>query len=109
MFAADQYIAIVLPGRMFKKAFDDKGLHPRMLSRVLEDTGTITSALVPWNTCGTYQSKTLNVGTLEYLPYAFFNYLNPIIAIILTYMGIGIAWRGKNGEPVIARTNPADL
>ncbi|MDR1510262.1 MAG: Na+/H+ antiporter NhaC [Synergistaceae bacterium] len=109
MFAADQYIAIVLPGRMFKKAFDEKGLHPRMLSRVLEDTGTITSALVPWNTCGTYQSKTLGVSTLDYMPYAFLNYLNPIIAIIITYLGIGIAWKGKNGEPVIAKTRPADL
>jgi NhaC family Na+:H+ antiporter len=109
MFAADQYIAIVLPGRMFKKTFDDKGLHPRMLSRALEDTGTITSALVPWNTCGTYQSKTLNVATWEYLPYAFFNYLNPIVAVTMTYMGIGIAWKGKNGEPVIAKTRPADL
>jgi NhaC family Na+:H+ antiporter len=109
MFAADQYIAIVLPGRMFKKAFDDKGLHPRMLSRVLEDTGTITSALVPWNTCGTYQAKTLGVSTIEYLPYAFLNYLNPILAIIITYMGIGIAWQGKDGKPVIAKTRPADL
>jgi NhaC family Na+:H+ antiporter len=109
MFAADQYIAIVFPGRMFKKTFDDLGLHPRMLSRALEDTGTITSALVPWNTCGTYQSQTLGVSTVAYLPYAFFNYLNPIIAVIMTYMGIGIAWKGKNGEPVVAKTKPADL
>jgi NhaC family Na+:H+ antiporter len=109
MIASDQYIAIVLPGRMFKSTFDEKGLHPRMLSRVLEDTGTITSALVPWNTCGAYQGSTLGVPTMQYLPYAFFNYINPIMAIILTYMGIGIAWRGKNGEPVIARTRPAGL
>lgn len=109
MFAADQYIALVLPGRMFKKAFDDKGLHPRMLSRALEDTGTITSALVPWNTCGTYQAKTLGVKTLDYLPYAFLNYINPIFAVVITYLGIGIAWKGKNGEPVIAKTRPADL
>jgi NhaC family Na+:H+ antiporter len=109
MIASDQYIAIVLPGRMFKSTFDAKGLHPRMLSRVLEDSGTITSALVPWNTCGAYQSSTLGVPTMQYLPYAFFNYINPISAIIMTYMGIGIAWRGKNGEPVIAKTRPADL
>ncbi|MDR1944451.1 MAG: Na+/H+ antiporter NhaC [Synergistaceae bacterium] len=109
MIASDQYIAIVLPGRMFKPAFDEKGLHPRMLSRALEDTGTITSALVPWNTCGAYQSVTLGVNTIEYFPYAFFNYINPIIAIIITYMGIGIAWRGKNGEPVMGKTRPAGL
>jgi NhaC family Na+:H+ antiporter len=107
--ASDQYIALVLPGRMFKKTFDDQGLHPRMLSRTLEDVGTITSALVPWNTCGAYQSTTLGVPTVQYLPYAFLNYLNPIMAIVMTYMGIGIAWRGKNGEPVISRTRPADL
>ncbi|MDR0648933.1 MAG: Na+/H+ antiporter NhaC [Synergistaceae bacterium] len=109
MVASDQYIALVLPGRMFKSAFDKKGLHPRMLSRVLEDTGTITSAIVPWNTCGAYQSNTLGVPTLQYLPYAFFNYLNPIVGIVMAYMGIGIAWRGKDGEPVIAKTRPAGL
>ncbi|MDR3255975.1 MAG: Na+/H+ antiporter NhaC [Synergistaceae bacterium] len=109
MFGADQYVSLVLPGRMFKSAFDEKGLHPRMLSRALEDTGTITSVLIPWNTCGAYQSKTLGVPTLEYIPYAFFNYINPIVAVIMTYMGIGIAWRGKNGEPVISKTRPADL
>jgi NhaC family Na+:H+ antiporter len=107
--ASDQYIAIVLPGRMFKSAFDDKGLHPRMLSRALEDTGTITSALVPWNTCGAYQSSTLGVPTIQYLPYAFFNYINPLMAIALTYAGIGISWKGKDGEPVMGKVKPADL
>jgi NhaC family Na+:H+ antiporter len=109
MFAGEQYVSLVLPGRMFKAAFDEKGLHPRMLSRVLEDAGTLTSALVPWNTCGTYQTKTLGVPTIQYMPYAFLNYINPILAVIITYMGIGVAWRGKNGEPVIAKTRPADL
>jgi NhaC family Na+:H+ antiporter len=106
MFAADQYVSLVLPGRMFKSAFDEKGLHPRMLSRALEDAGTITSVLIPWNTCGTYQSTTLGVPTFQYIPFAFFNYINPILAVIMTYMGIGIAWKGKNGEPVIARKRP---
>ena len=108
-FAPDQYVSIVVPGRMFKSAFDELGLHPRMLSRSLEDTGTLTSALIPWNTCGAYQSTTLGVSTLHYAPYAFLNYLNPIVAIIITYMGIGIAWKGKNGEPVIAKAKPTDL
>ncbi|MDR3320860.1 MAG: Na+/H+ antiporter NhaC [Synergistaceae bacterium] len=109
MFAADQYVSLVLPGRMFKSAFDEKGLHPRMLSRALEDSGTITSVLIPWNTCGTYQAVTLGVPTYQYIPYAFFNYINPILAVIMTYMGIGIAWKGKNGEPVMGRNRPDDL
>ncbi|MDR1378531.1 MAG: Na+/H+ antiporter NhaC [Synergistaceae bacterium] len=109
VIASDQYLALVLPGRMFKKTFDDQGLHPRMLSRTLEDIGTLTSALVPWNTCGAYQSTTLGVSTMDYLPYAFLNYLNPLIAIAMTYMGIGTAWKGKDGKPIIAKTKPADL
>ena len=107
IFSADQYVGIVLPGRMFKNAFEQRGLHPRMLSRVLEDSGTLTSPLVPWSTCGAYQSKTLGVATIEYLPYAFLNYINPIVSIVMTYLGIGIAWRGKDGEPVVAKNQPA--
>jgi NhaC family Na+:H+ antiporter len=107
-FACDRYISIVIPGRMFRKVFDEKGLHPRMLSRALVDSGTITSALIPWNACGIYQTKTLGIAAADYLPYAVFNYLNPIIAVIMTYMGVGIAWKGKEGQPVIAREKPAD-
>jgi NhaC family Na+:H+ antiporter len=106
IFAGDQYIAIVLPGRMFKSRFEQWGLHARMLSRSLEDCGTLTSALVPWNTCGAYQSKALGVPTMEYLPYAVFNWLNPVIALLMTYMGIGIAWRREDGGFVISRTKP---
>ena len=90
---ADQYVAIVLPGRMFKPAFDERGLHPRMLSRTLEDSGTMTSVLIPWNTCGAYHAGVLGVPTVQYLPYAFLNYLNPIVAIVLTAMGKYIYWR----------------
>lgn len=107
IFAGDQYIAIVLPGRMFKNRFEKVGLHARMLSRSLEDAGTLTSALVPWNTCGAFQAQALGVPTMEYLPYAVLNWLNPIVAIVMTYLGIGIAWRtGKNDEFVISRTKP---
>ena len=107
VFTGDQYIAIVLPGRMFKSRFEKWGLHARMLSRSLEDSGTLTSALVPWNTCGAFQSKALGVPTIEYLPYAILNYLNPIMAILMTYLGIGIAWRKDNAEGfVISRTKP---
>jgi NhaC family Na+:H+ antiporter len=80
--AADQYIAIVLPGRMYRLEFERRGLAPQNLSRTLEDAGTMTSALVPWNTCGAFMAATLGVPTLTYLPYAFVNLLNPVIAII---------------------------
>ncbi|MCX7829030.1 MAG: Na+/H+ antiporter NhaC [Thermanaerothrix sp.] len=109
LFLGDQYLSIAMPGRIFKNAFDWKGLHPRMLSRSLEDSGTLTSVLIPWNTCGAYNSGVLGVKTVEYAPYAILNWLNPIMAITITYLGIGIAWRGKEGEPVIAKSRPADL
>jgi NhaC family Na+:H+ antiporter len=82
IIAADQYIAIVLPGRMYRLEFERRGLAPQNLSRTLEDAGTMTSALVPWNTCGAFMAATLGVPTLTYLPYAFVNLLNPVIAII---------------------------
>ncbi len=80
---SDQYIAIVVSGRMFKQAYDDYGLKPKNLSRVVEDSATVTSVLVPWNTCGAYFSSIMGVATLAYLPFAFFNLLTPIISIIL--------------------------
>ena len=110
LFLGDQYLSIAMPGRMFKSAFDEKGLHPRMLSRTLEDAGTLVSVLIPWNTCGAYHSGVLGVSTFEYAPYAFLNYLNPIIASAMTFMGIGIFWRGKDGEPVHGgKTRPENL
>ncbi len=88
--ASDQYLAIVVPGRMFKKAYEDKGLKPELLSRTLEDSGTMTSVLVPWNTCGATQSKILGVATGDYLPYAFFNLISPVITILVAYFNIKI-------------------
>ncbi len=88
--ASDQYIAIVVPGRMFAPAYKERGLAPENLSRTLEDAGTVTSVLVPWNTCGAYQSAVLGVGTFTYLPYAFFNILSPIMTIAYAYLGIKI-------------------
>jgi NhaC family Na+:H+ antiporter len=82
IIAADQYIAIVLPGRMYRLEYKRRGLAPQNLSRTLEDAGTMTSALVPWNTCGAFMAATLGVPTLTYLPYAFVNLLNPVIAIV---------------------------
>ena len=88
--ASDQYLSIVLPGKMFNKAFVDKNLAPENLSRTLEDAGTVTSVLIPWNTCGAYQSGVLGVGVGEYFIYAIFNWLSPIITLIYAYFGIKI-------------------
>jgi NhaC family Na+:H+ antiporter len=90
VIASDQYIAIVLPGRMFRAEYERRGLHPKNLSRSLEDAGTLTSALVPWNTCGAFMAQTLGVATLVYLPYCFFNLLNPVIAAIYGFTGFTI-------------------
>lgn len=88
--ASDQYLAIVIPGKMFTKAYEDKGLAPENLSRTLEDSGTVTSVLIPWNTCGAYQSGVLGVGVLEYAAYAIFNWLSPIMTLIFAGIGIKI-------------------
>lgn len=88
--ASDQYLAIVVPGKMFAKAYHKKGLAPENLSRTLEDSGTVTSVLIPWNTCGAYQSGTLGVATFDYLPYAFFNLLSPIMTLIFAAFNIKI-------------------
>ena len=88
--ASDQYLAIVIPGKMFKKAYEDKGLAPENLSRTLEDSGTVTSVLIPWNTCGAYQSGVLGVGVGEYFIYAIFNYLSPITTLLFAAFSIKI-------------------
>ena len=75
--ASDQYLAIVVPGRMYTDTFRDMDLAPENLSRTLEDSGTVTSVLVPWNTCGAYHAGVLGVPTLTFLPFAFFNYISP--------------------------------
>ena len=87
---ADQYIAIVLPGRMFKVEYRRRGLHEKNLARVLEDAGTITSPLVPWNTCGAYMAATLGVPTLAYLPFCFFNLINPVVSLFYGFTGFRI-------------------
>lgn len=88
--ASDQYLAIVVPGRMFRKTYEDKGLKPEVLSRTLEDSGTMTSVLVPWNTCGATQSRVLGVDTWTYAPYAFFNIISPLMTILFAYLNIKI-------------------
>lgn len=88
--ASDQYIAIVLPGRMFRAEYKRRGLHPKNLSRALEDAGTLTSPLVPWNTCGAFMATTLGVATFTYAPYAFFNLINPVVSAIYGFTGFTI-------------------
>lgn len=90
VIASDQYIAIVLPGRMFRAEYKRRNLHPKNLSRSLEDAGTLTSPLVPWNTCGAFMATTLGVATLTYAPFAFLNLINPIIAAIYGFTGFTI-------------------
>jgi NhaC family Na+:H+ antiporter len=88
--ASDQYLAIVIPGKMFKKAFHDKGLAPENLSRTLEDSGTVTSVLIPWNTCGAYQSGVLGVSVADYFVYAIFNWLSPFTTLFFAALHIKI-------------------
>jgi len=88
--ASDQYLAIVVPGKMFAKAYRDKGLAPENLSRTLEDSGTVTSVLVPWNTCGAYHSGVLGVPTLSYAGFAFFNYISPFMTLLFAAFSIKI-------------------
>lgn len=88
--ASDQYLAIVVPGKMFEKAYKEKGLAPENLSRTLEDTGTVTSALIPWNTCGAYQSSVLGVSVESYFIYAVFNYISPFMTLLVAAFKIKI-------------------
>ena len=83
-------MAIVLTGRLYRPEYEKRGLAPVNLSRALEDAGTITSPLVPWNTCGAYMAATLGVATLDYLPYAFFNLAGPLVALVMAYAGFKI-------------------
>jgi NhaC family Na+:H+ antiporter len=95
--ASDQYISIVLPGRMFRAEYRRRGLHPKNLSRALEDGGTITSPLVPWNTCGAFMAQTLGVATFAYAPFAFFNLINPLVSAVYGFTNFTIE-RVSEGE-----------
>ncbi|MFC3052078.1 Na+/H+ antiporter NhaC [Kordiimonas pumila] len=88
--ASEQYISVVMPGRMFRTEYERSGLAPQNLSRVLEDSGTVTSALVPWNTCGAFLSGVLGVYTLSYLPYCFFNLLCPVFTVVYGFANFTI-------------------
>ncbi len=88
--ASDQYLSIVVPGRMFAPVYQQKGLAPAVLSRTLEDSGTVTSVLVPWNTCGAYMSGVLGVATMAYLPFCFFNLVSPLMTVLQGAIGFRI-------------------
>lgn len=91
VLTGDQYMSIVLPGQMWKAEFERRGLANVNLSRTLEDAGTLSSPLIPWNACGVYMAGTLAVTTFAYLPYCFFNLINPVIALLFAFMNIKIA------------------
>lgn len=94
---SDQYLSLVIPGKMFSKAFQQKGLAPENLSRTLEDSGTVTSVLVPWNTCAAYNSSVLQIDPIAYIPYTFFNIISPIMTLIFAFFQIKIKkWKNNN-------------
>jgi NhaC family Na+:H+ antiporter len=90
VIAGDQYVADVLPARMFRREFSRRGLAPQVLSRAVEDSGTVTSVLVPWNTCGAYISGVLGVSTASYLPFCFFNLLSPVLDVLYGFLGFKV-------------------
>jgi len=97
--AGDQYIAIVLPARMFMMTFRKRGLHPETLATAVENSGTVTSPLIPWNSCGAYMTATLGVSTFVYFPYCFFNLLNPILALIAGFTGFNVQRLAPEAQP----------
>jgi Na+:H+ antiporter, NhaC family len=118
--AGDQYVADVLPARMFRDEFERRGLAPQVLSRTVEDSGTVTSVLVPWNTCGAYISGVLGVSTSAYFPFCFFNILSPLIDVLFGFLGFKVpevplpeeqrmppSGRGTAGQ-VLPAVNPPD-
>ena len=97
---SDQYMSIILPGKMFADIYRKEGYEPQLLSRSLEDSATVTSVLIPWNSCAAMQSSVLGIPTLTYLPYCFFNFLSPVISLAVAAIGYKITRWGKpvNGK-----------
>ncbi|MGL1933202.1 MAG: Na+/H+ antiporter NhaC [Desulfotalea sp.] len=102
----DQYLGIIIPGKTLKPAYDKMGLAPRMLSRSLEDSGTLTSVLIPWTACGAYMFGVLGVNAFAYAPYALVNWMCPVIAYLMTLLGIGIFWKNADGTISLGKQNP---
>ena len=108
LISGDQYISIIMPGRMFKQVYRDRGLAPENLSRTLEDSGTLLSPLIFWNTCGAYMIATLGISSWLYIPFCFFNLLNPVIAIIYGFTGFSIKKLQKTDEDEISEDEDSD-
>jgi len=102
--AADQYLAIVLTGNVFKTEYEERGIAPQTLSREIEDTATVTSPLIPWNSCGAYVAGTLGIETIAYFPFAFFNLINPLLSFVYAFFGFQI----QHTEPGAEMPPPAD-
>ena len=94
----DQYISIILTSNLFRRLYDDRHLERRLLSRSVEDSATVTSVLIPWNSCGMAQSTVLGVATLTYLPYCIFNLVSPLMSILMATIGYKIFKINENGE-----------
>jgi NhaC family Na+:H+ antiporter len=107
--AGDQYIAIVLPARMFMMTFRQRGLHPETLATAVENSGTVTSPLIPWNSCGAYMTATLGVSTFVYFPYCFFNLLNPILSLIAGFVGFNVQHLEPEAQPAVEALRPAPM
>jgi Na+:H+ antiporter, NhaC family len=99
VLTCDQYIAIVLPGRLFGQTFAKRGLKPVMLSRVVGDSATVTSPLVPWNSCGAYMTATLGIPTTAYAAFSYFNMINPVMTILFGLLGLRVLRQPQPSEP----------
>ena len=111
VIAGDQYVADVLPARMYRNEFARRGLAPQVLSRAVEDSGTVTSVLVPWNTCGAYISGVLGVSTAAYFPFCFFNLLSPLLDVLYGYLGFKVPaaekpWGDDAEEGAVSEAGP---
>jgi len=104
ILASDQYLAVIVPGRMYRSAYLKRGLHPKNLSRALEASATVTSPLIPWNTCGAYMSTVLGVSAFAYLPYAFLNLAAPVISMFLGFSGITMQKMEDDPESLVGVT-----
>lgn len=96
MMTGDQYLSIILTGSLYKDLYRKNGLEPRLLSRSTEDSATVTSVLIPWNSCGMTQSTVLKIPTIDYLPYCFFNLISPLMSIIIALIGFKIPQAKKS-------------
>jgi Na+:H+ antiporter, NhaC family len=108
LFPAPQYVAVVLPARMFRGEFERRGLAPQVLSRAVEDSGTVTSVLVPWNTCGAYISGVLGVSTASYFPFCFFNILSPVLDVLFGFIGFKVPNATPENDEAAAAEPAAD-